>query len=59
MLFRSKALSIVRSSGGIDAAIAMAQNYVEAAERACEQLPNSAATMALRATPAALLASVR
>ena len=56
---KDKALSIVRSSGGIDAAIAMAQNYVDVAERACEQLPNSAATMALRVTPAALLASVR
>ena len=56
---KDKALSIVRSSGGIDAAIALAQTYVDAAEAACAQLPNSAATMALRATPAALLASVR
>ncbi len=56
---KDKALSIVRSSGGIDAAIALAQTYVDAAEVACAQLPNSAATMALRATPAALLASVR
>jgi len=56
---KDKALSIVRSSGGIDAAIALAQTYVDAAEQACAQLPNSAATMALRATPAALLASVR
>jgi heptaprenyl diphosphate synthase len=55
---KDKALSIVRSSGGIDAAIALARTYVDAAEQACDQLPNSAATMALRATPAALLASV-
>ena len=56
---KDKALSIVRSSGGIDAAIVLAQSYVDAAEQACAQLPNSAATMALRASPAALLASVR
>jgi heptaprenyl diphosphate synthase len=55
---KDKALSIVRSSGGIDAAIALAQTYVAAAEDACAHLPNSAATVALRATPAALLASV-
>jgi len=56
---KDKALSIVRSSGGIDAAIVLAQSYVDAAEQSCAQLPNSAATMALRASPAALLASVR
>jgi heptaprenyl diphosphate synthase len=56
---KDKALSIVRSSGGIDASIALAQTYVAAAEDACAHLPNSAATVALRATPAALLASVR
>jgi heptaprenyl diphosphate synthase len=56
---KDKALSIVRSSGGIDAAIAVAEGYVNAAVDACAALPNSAATVALRSTPAALLATVR
>ena len=56
---KDKALSIVRSSGGIDAAVAVAENYVRLAVDACSALPNSAATVALRDTPAALLATVR
>jgi len=56
---RDKALSIVRSNGGIEAAIELAEMYVEAAEEACEDLPNTAATVALRFAPNALLASVR
>jgi len=56
---RDKALSIVRSNGGIEAAIELAEMYVEAAEEACQDLPNTAATVALRFAPNALLASVR
>jgi heptaprenyl diphosphate synthase len=56
---RGKALSIVRSNGGIEAAIELAEMYVEAAEEACQDLPNTAATVALRFAPNALLASVR
>ena len=56
---RDKALSIVRSNGGIEAAIELAEMYVEAAEEACQDLPNTAATVALRVAPNALLASVR
>ena len=55
---KDKALSIVRSNGGLDAAHEMARTYVTAAERACDRMPNSAATEALRATPSALLASL-
>lgn len=56
---REKALSIVRSNGGIEAAIELAEMYVDAAEVACQDLPNTAATVALRFAPNALLASVR
>jgi len=56
---RDKALSIVRSNGGIEAAIELAEMYVEAAEEACQDLPNTSATVALRFAPNALLASVR
>jgi geranylgeranyl pyrophosphate synthase len=55
---KDKALSIVRSNGGLDAAHQMARTFVTAAERACDRMPNSAATEALRATPSALLASL-
>ena len=55
---KDKALSIVRSNGGLDAAHEMARTFVTAAERACDRMPNSAATEALRATPSALLASL-
>jgi heptaprenyl diphosphate synthase len=56
---REKALAIVRSNGGVASAIAAAAAYVQAAEAACAELPPGAATDALRAAPAALLASVR
>jgi heptaprenyl diphosphate synthase len=56
---RDKALAIVRSNGGVASAIAAAAAYVQAAEAACAELPPGAATDALRAAPAALLASVR
>ena len=56
---KDKALSIVRTNGGVESAVALAQTYVATAEAACDQLPNSAATVALRRTSAALLDSVR
>ena len=55
---KDKAMTIVRSNGGIEAARDLANDYVRRAEAACDRLPNSAATAALRATSAALLASV-
>ena len=55
---KDKAMTIVRSNGGIEAARELALDYVRRAEKACDRMPNSAATEALRATPAALLASV-
>jgi heptaprenyl diphosphate synthase len=54
---REKALGIVRVHEGVASAIASARQYVEAAEAACEDLPPSAATAALRAAPVALLES--
>ena len=55
---REKVLSIVRSNGGIETAIARATWFVEDAERICSQLPRCAATEAMRAATADLLASV-
>jgi heptaprenyl diphosphate synthase len=55
---KDKAMTIVRSNGGIEAARELALDYVRRAEKACDRMPNSAATEALRATPAALLATV-
>jgi heptaprenyl diphosphate synthase len=55
---RDKALSIVRSNGGVDAAMAAAREWVARAEQSCDVLPVSAATAALRAAPAALLATL-
>jgi len=55
---KDKAMTIVRSNGGIEAARELALDYVRRAETACDRMPNSAATEALRATPAALLATV-
>jgi len=59
MAEKDKALSIVRSNGGVDAAVVVADEFVRAAEAACDDLPNSAATEALRRAPRALLDSVR
>ena len=56
---KDKALSIVRTNGGIEAAITLAESYVARAENACDRLPNSAASVALRRASAALLDSVR
>ena len=55
---REKVLSIVRSNGGIETAIARATWFVEDAERICDQLPKCAATDAMRAATSSLLASV-
>jgi len=55
---RDKALSIVRSNGGVAAAMAAASEWVARAEAACSALPPSAATDALRGAPAALLATL-
>ena len=54
---RDKALAIVRANEGVESAAASARRYVEAAEAACEELPASAATAALRAAPSVLLES--
>ena len=53
-----KALSIVRAGTGVAQALQAAGVYVTAAEQACDSLPQSAATHALRAAPQALLDSV-
>ena len=55
---RDKALSIVRSNNGVQAAIDTARNYVQLAEAECNRMPQGAATDALRAAPMALLGSV-
>lgn len=53
-----KALSIVRAGTGVAQALQAAGVYVTAAVQACDLLPQSAATDALRAAPQALLDSV-
>ncbi len=53
-----KALSIVRAGPGIGQAIEAARSYVSAATAACDALPNTAATAALRAAPHELLNSI-
>lgn len=55
---QDKALGIVRSNGGLEAAIAVGREWADRAEAACELLPPSAATAALAAAPSALLARV-
>lgn len=54
---RDKALSIVRSNGGIESAISIAESYVRSAEELCAALPRSLATDALRLAPRSLLES--
>jgi len=54
---RDKALAIVRSGSGIAAAVDVANGYVDAAVAALEGMPSNHAVAALRAAPAALLAS--
>jgi heptaprenyl diphosphate synthase len=55
---REKALEIVRAHGGIESALGTAHEWAERAVAACAPLPASPATDALRAAPAALLASL-
>jgi len=55
---RDKALSIVRSNAGADAAMATAREWAQRAEAACELLPPSVATDVLYAAPSALLATL-
>ena len=55
---RTKVLDIVRSGTGVDSAVAHARRFVERAEQACAALPAGEPTEAMRASTAALLASV-
>ena len=55
---QDKALGIVRSNGGVAAAIEVGRKWADRAETACKLLPESAATEALRDAPSALLATV-
>jgi len=55
---REKALEIVRANGGVASAVATARAWAETAVDACEALPPSAATDALRDAPHALLATL-
>jgi len=55
---RDKAISVVRSGSGLEAAFEVARDYVRDAESQCDRLPDSAATEALRLAPAALLDTV-
>jgi len=55
---QAKALTIVRADGGIASSVETAQEYVRRAESACDDFPDSEATVALRAAPRALLDSV-
>ncbi len=57
-LEREKALAVVRSEGAVASAIVVARSYVTAAEVACDRLTDCVASAALRAAPAALLATV-
>jgi len=55
---QDKALGIVRSNGGVAAAIRVGREWADRAAAACKLLPESAATDALRAAPSALLATL-
>jgi heptaprenyl diphosphate synthase len=55
---KDKALSIVRSNGGVASAVGTAEEYAARARTACEGLPDTPATEAFHAAPAALLESV-
>jgi heptaprenyl diphosphate synthase len=55
---REKALEIVRAHGGVESALGTAREWVARAVAACEPLPASRATDALREAPDALLASL-
>ena len=55
---RERALAIVRGHSGIQSAIESANNYVHMAATECDHMPQGVVTDALRAAPAALLASI-
>ncbi len=55
---REKALEIVRANAGVPSAMATAREWAARAVAACDPLPPSDATDALRSAPDALLASV-
>jgi heptaprenyl diphosphate synthase len=55
---RDKALAVVRANEGVASAIASARQYVDAAEAACQELPSSAASDAMRAAPSFLLSNL-
>ena len=55
---REKALGIVRTNGGVASAFSTAQDWAGRAVAACDALPDSPATEALRAAPENLMASV-
>jgi len=55
---RDKALEIVRANGGVASARETAREWADVAVHACDALPATEATEALRTAPAALLASV-
>jgi len=55
---QQQALAIVRSNDGVGSAMDTAREYAERAVAACAVLPDSEATAALTAAPAALLANV-
>ena len=55
---QDQALSLVRSSDGIDSALLTAREYADRAAAACAGFPDSPATTALATAPAALLANL-
>ena len=55
---RERALAIVRTHSGIQSAIESAKNYVHMAEAECNLMPQGVVADAMRAAPAALLASI-
>ena len=55
---RDKVLDIVRSNGGVPAAIDHAREFVAEAENACDALPGGSTVDAMREATAALLSSV-
>jgi heptaprenyl diphosphate synthase len=55
---RQQALTLVRSNGGVDSALATARELATQAADLCDALPASSATDALRHAPMALLGSV-
>jgi len=55
---QEQVLTIVRSNDGLASAVDTAREFVARAEACCDDFPDSDATAALRAAPAALLESV-